>query len=109
MFVLKIIFFTKLYLLIMKKLPSCDDCGESETILTQVSNFNDVKFLCSDCYQSKYLEKNIIKSNEVLNYVEINDVCEECSKEDKNVKSNLVMHGYKLCDSCKTSKTLFPI
>tara|TARA_B100000795_G_C22457157_1_gene307874 strand:+ start:279 stop:560 length:282 start_codon:yes stop_codon:yes gene_type:complete len=93
----------------MKKLPSCDDCGESETILTQVSNFNDVKFLCSDCYQSKYLEKNIIKSNEVLNYVEINDVCEECSKEDKNVKSNLVMHGYKLCDSCKTSKTLFPI
>ena len=93
----------------MKKLPSCDDCGESETILTQVSNFNDVKFLCSDCYQSKYLEKNIIKSNEVLNYVEINDVCEECSKKDKNVKSNLVMHGYKICHSCKISKTLFPI
>ena len=77
----------------MKKLPSCDDCGENETILTQL----------------KYLEKDSIKSNEVLNYIEINNICEECNKEDKNVKSNLVMHGYKVCDSCKTSKTLFPI
>ena len=93
----------------MKKLPSCDDCGESETILTQVSNFNDVKFLCADCYQLKYLEKNSIKSNEVLNYVEMNNICEECKKEDKNVKSNLIMFGYKICNSCKTSKTIFPI
>jgi hypothetical protein len=93
----------------MKKLPSCDDCGESETILTQVSNCGDVKFLCSDCYQLKFLEKNLIKSNEVLNYVEIDNICEECNKEDQNVKTNLVMHGYKICDSCKTSKTLFPI
>ena len=51
----------------------------------------------------------IYNNNEVLNYIEVNNICEECNKEDKNVKSNLVMHGYKLCDSCKTSKTLFPI
>jgi len=93
----------------MKKLPSCDDCGEDETILTQVSNCGDVKFLCSDCYQLKYLKEDSIKSNEVLNYVEINNICEECKKEDANVRSNLIMHGYKICDSCKTSKTLFPI
>ena len=93
----------------MKKLPSCDDCGESETILTQISNCGDVKFLCSDCYQLKYLEKDSVKSNEVLNYVEMNNVCEECKKEDINVKSNLIMHGYKVCNSCKVSKTLFPI
>ena len=37
----------------MKKLPSCDDCGDSETILTQISNCGEVKFLCSDCYQLK--------------------------------------------------------
>ena len=37
------------------------------------------------------------------------NICEECKKEDVNVKSNLVMHGYKICNSCKTSKTLFPI
>ena len=31
------------------------------------------------------------------------------SEEDINVKSNLIMHGYKVCNSCKISKTLFPI
>jgi hypothetical protein len=90
----------------MKKLPSCDACGENNTILTQVSNFNDVRFLCNDCYQSKYLEENPSK---VLNYVAVDNICEECKKEDKNVKSNLIMHGYKICNSCRTSKTLFPI
>ena len=90
----------------MKKLPSCDKCGEKDTTLTQVSNFSDIKFLCSDCYQLKYLEEN---SNRVLNYVEVNNVCEECKKEDEDVKSNLIMHGYKLCNSCRTSKTIFPI
>ena len=93
----------------MKTLPSCDECGESKTILTQVSNFNDIKFLCSECYQLKHFEKKSIKSNEVLNYVEVNNVCEECKKEDENVKSNLIMFGYKICNSCKISKTIFPI
>ena len=90
----------------MKEIPSCDECGDSDTILTQVSNFNDTKYLCSDCYQSKYIEDN---SNKVLNYAEINNTCEECKKEDENVKSNLIMFGYKICNSCKTSKTIFPI
>ena len=90
----------------MKKLPSCDECGENDTILTQVSNFNDIKFLCSDCYQSKYLEEN---PNKVLNYAEVDNICEECKKEDENVKSNLIMFGYKMCNSCKIAKTIFPI
>ena len=93
----------------MKKLPSCDDCVESETILTQVSNCGDVKFLCYDCYQLKYLEKDSFKSNQVLNYSEMDNICEECKKKDAHVKSNLIMHGYKICNSCKTSKTLFPV
>ena len=90
----------------MKKLPSCDECGENDTILTQVSNFNDVKFLCSDCYQSKYLEEN---SNKVLNYAEVDSICEECKKEDVSVKQNLIMHSYKICNSCNLAKTIFPI
>ena len=90
----------------MKKLPICDECGESDTMLTQVSNFNDVKFLCSVCHQSKYQEEN---SNKILNYAEVDNICEECKKEDENVKSNLIMFGYKVCNSCKTSKTIFPI
>ena len=90
----------------MKKLPICDGCGESDTILTQISNFNDAKFLCSDCYRSKYLEEN---SNKVLNYVEVDNVCEECKKEDESVKQNLIMHSYKICNSCNLAKTIFPI
>ena len=90
----------------MKKLPCCDECGEKDTILTQVSNFSEVTFLCSDCYQLKYLEEN---SNKILNYSEVDDICEECKKKDENVKSNLIMFGYKLCSSCKISKTIFPI
>ena len=90
----------------MKKLSICDECGESDTMLTQVSNFNDIKFLCSECHQSKYQEEN---SNKILNYAEVDNICEECKKEDENVKSNLIMFGYKVCNSCKTSKTIFPI
>ena len=90
----------------MKKISNCDECGENDTILTQVSNFSDIKYLCTDCYQSKYLDDN---SNKILNYVEIDNVCEECKKEDKNVRANLIMSGYKICSSCKTSKTIFPI
>ena len=37
------------------------------------------------------------------------NICEECEKEDESVKANLIMHGYKLCDSCKLSKNIFPI
>jgi hypothetical protein len=37
------------------------------------------------------------------------NICEECKEEDKSVKSNFITHGYKLCDSCKLSKTIFPL
>ena len=35
--------------------------------------------------------------------------CEECKKEDESVKQNLILIGYKVCNSCKISKTIFPI
>jgi len=39
----------------MKKcLSSCADCGEDNSILTQVSSGPEVIFLCSDCYNFKY-------------------------------------------------------
>ena len=40
---------------------------------------------------------------------ELNEVCEECQKEDISVTQNLLMNGYKICNSCKLSKTIFPI
>ena len=90
----------------MKKISSCDVCGENDTILTQVSNFSDITYLCAACYQSKYVEDT---SNKILNYAEVSNICEECKKEDENFKSNLIMSGYKICNSCKTSKTILPI
>ena len=39
----------------------------------------------------------------------IDNICEECKKEDESVSQNLMMHGYKICVSCKISKTIFPV
>ena len=38
---------------------------------------------------------------------ELDNICEECKKDDESVSQNLIMHGYKICDSCKLSKTIF--
>ena len=40
---------------------------------------------------------------------ESDNICEECNKEEESVAQNLIMHGYKICDSCKISKTIFPV
>tara|TARA_B100000287_G_C19985215_1_gene524146 strand:- start:311 stop:466 length:156 start_codon:yes stop_codon:yes gene_type:complete len=41
---------------------------------------------------------------------EIQDcICEECKKEDETVRQNLILTGYKVCNSCRVSKTIFPI
>ena len=40
---------------------------------------------------------------------ELDNICEECKKKDESVSQNLIMLGYKICDSCKISKTIFPI
>ena len=40
---------------------------------------------------------------------ELDCICEECKKEDESVSQNLLMYGYKICDSCNISKTIFPI
>ena len=43
------------------------------------------------------------------NVEEINNFCEECKKEDPSVSQNLILTGFKVCNSCKLSKTIFPI
>ena len=40
---------------------------------------------------------------------ELNNICEECKKEDESVSQNLILTSYKLCSSCRVSKTIFPI
>jgi len=39
----------------------------------------------------------------------LNNICEECKKENETVSQNLIMYGYKICESCRLSKTIFPI
>ncbi len=40
---------------------------------------------------------------------ELNNICEECEKVDESVSQNLILTSYKLCSSCRVSKTIFPI
>lgn len=40
---------------------------------------------------------------------DFNNKCDECKKEDESVSQNLILTGFKLCKSCRTSKTIFPI
>ncbi len=40
---------------------------------------------------------------------ELNDICDECKKEDESVSQNLILTGFKICKSCRISKTIFPI
>ena len=49
-------------------------------------------------------------NEEKIEESEIQDsICEECKKEDVTVKQNLILTGYKICNSCRTSKTIFPV
>lgn len=41
--------------------------------------------------------------------LQLDDFCEECKKEDLSVSQNLILTGFKTCNSCKLSKTIFPI
>ena len=40
---------------------------------------------------------------------DLNNICEECKKEHESVHQNLIMHSYKICNSCNLSKRIFPI
>ena len=40
---------------------------------------------------------------------DLNDICDECKKKDESVSQNLILTGFKICKSCRTSKTIFPI
>jgi hypothetical protein len=40
---------------------------------------------------------------------DLNGICDECKKEDESVTQNLILTGFKICKSCRISKTIFPI
>ena len=52
------------------------------------------------------MKKKNVKDEDLKNF---NNFCEECKKEDESVSQNLILNGFKICNSCKVSKTIFPI
>ncbi len=40
---------------------------------------------------------------------DLDDICDECKNKDESVSQNLILTGYKICKSCRVSKTIFPI
>ncbi len=52
-------------------------------------------------FEDKNLEEKDLKN--------FNNCCEECKKNDESVSQNLILIGFKICKSCRTSKTIFPI
>ena len=40
---------------------------------------------------------------------DLNNICDECKTEDESVTQNLILTSYKLCKSCRISKTIFPL
>ena len=46
-------------------------------------------------------------NTDILN--DLNDICDECKNKDESVFQNLILTGFKLCKSCRVSKTIFPI
>ena len=55
---------------------------------------------------TKEFEDNHLKKE---NLNEFNNKCEECKKKDESVSQNLILVGFKICKSCRISKTIFPI
>ena len=55
------------------------------------------------------MTKDLDKDPKDMNSNDLNNICDECRKEDESVLQNLIMTGFKLCKSCRVSKTIFPL
>ena len=49
------------------------------------------------------------KDIEDKNFRELDNICDECKEKDESVSQNLILTGFKICKSCRISKTIFPI
>jgi|TARA_B100001063_G_C16454373_1_gene399904 hypothetical protein len=51
------------------------------------------------------------KENEIQekDLKDLDNICDECKDENESVSQNLILTGFKICKSCRVSKTIFPI
>ena len=52
------------------------------------------------------IDDNDVKEKELK---DLDDICDECKQEDESASQNLILTGFKICKSCRISKTIFPI
>tara|TARA_B100001109_G_C18507280_1_gene309761 strand:+ start:158 stop:319 length:162 start_codon:yes stop_codon:yes gene_type:complete len=52
------------------------------------------------------IKDNEIKENDLK---DLDNICDECKEENESVTQNLILTGFKICKSCRVSKTIFPI
>ena len=52
---------------------------------------------------------NFDEIQDQYNSEDLNNICDECKEEDESVSQNLILSGFKICKSCRISKTIFPI
>ncbi len=52
------------------------------------------------------IDEKFIKEKDLEDF---NNICDECKQEHESVSQNLVLMGFKICKSCRISKTIFPI
>ena len=55
---------------------------------------------------TKEIDENSLKEMDIK---DLDDVCDECKEIDESVSQNLILTGFKICKSCRVSKTIFPI
>ena len=68
-----------------------------------------LKLIKEKLINSNYSITEIDKENILAEKKVTDNYCEECKKEDESVFHNLILTSFKICNSCKTSKTIFPI
>lgn len=52
------------------------------------------------------IEDNDIQEKDLK---DLNNICDECKNEHESVSQNLILTSFKICNSCRISKTIFPI
>ena len=66
-----------------------------------VNYFGKIVINSSVVIEDKHIDKTYNK--------ELDNICDECKNEDESVSQNLILTGFKICKSCRVSKTIFPI
>ena len=51
-------------------------------------------------------KENEIKEKDLK---DLDNICDECKDENESVSQNLILTGFKICKSCRVSKTIYPI